>query len=183
MSDEINYQNNPLHGLGLKQLVTELVDHYGFRILHAYLNLNCFKTNPSIESSIKFLKKTEWAREKVEMFYLYQYKNLPKARPDQYELPPRERIIPDGQVPGEPAELSLEDAEERREERERKSADRRRPKEGYSHSGKTSRSQPRREHFEDRYERRNKDIHEEMSPTQKDSGSSSPSVDPWAKWK
>ncbi|WP_421863847.1 VF530 family DNA-binding protein [Motiliproteus sp.] len=110
MNDEINYRNNPLHGLGLKALVTELVDHYGFEILYAYLNINCFRTNPSVASSVKFLKKTDWAREKVETFYLYQFKNLPRASSTQFKLPPRERIIPDGQLPGEPAELSLEDA-------------------------------------------------------------------------
>ena len=70
MSDDINYKNNPLHGVSAKALLTELVNHYGFNILFAYLNINCFNTNPSIESSLKFLKKTDWAREKVEAFYL-----------------------------------------------------------------------------------------------------------------
>ena len=55
-----------LHGVSLKQLLTEIVDHYGFEILYAYLNINCFNTKPSIDSSVKFLKKTDWAREKVE---------------------------------------------------------------------------------------------------------------------
>lgn len=118
-----NYQNNPLHGLSLKNLLKELVDHYGFELLFAYLNINCFKTNPSIASSEKFLKKTDWAREKVEAFYLYQFKSLPKASSQQFSLPPRDRIIPEGQVPGEPAELSLEDAERLREEREQKAAE------------------------------------------------------------
>ena len=54
-----------------------MVDQYGFEILFAYLNINCFKTNPSVDSSVKFLKKTDWAREKVEAFYLYEFKNLP----------------------------------------------------------------------------------------------------------
>lgn len=58
MNDEIGYKNNPLHGVSLKTVVTELVEHYGFEILFAYLNINCFKNNPSIDSSIKFLKKT-----------------------------------------------------------------------------------------------------------------------------
>ena len=56
--------------LSLKNLLTELVDHYGFEILYAYMNLNCFKTKPSIESSLKFLRKTQWARDKVERLYL-----------------------------------------------------------------------------------------------------------------
>jgi len=123
MSDEINYQNNPLHGVGLKDLLVEIVDHYGFEILFAYLNINCFKTNPSIDSSVKFLKKTAWAREKVEAFYLYQFKSLPSPSSDQFTVPPRERIIPEDQVADEPAELSLEDAEHLRVEREAKAAE------------------------------------------------------------
>ena len=121
---EINYQNNPLHGLGLEALLTELVDCYGFEILFAYFNINCFRTNPSIESSVKFLKKTDWAREKVEAFYLYQFKSLPRASAEQFLLPPRDRIVPEGQVPGAPAELSLEDAERLREKRARKAVER-----------------------------------------------------------
>lgn len=122
MNDPVGYQNNPLHGLSLKNLLTDIVNHYGFEILFAYLNINCFKSNPSIESSIKFLKKTDWAREKVENFYLYQFKSLPKASDAQFQLPPRERIVPADQVPGLPAELSLEDAERLREKRSRKAA-------------------------------------------------------------
>jgi len=124
MNDEINYKNNPLHGVSLKNLLIEMVDHYGFELLFAYLTINCFKTNPSIESSVKFLKKTDWAREKVEAFYLYEFKNLPRASFEQFSLPPRDRIVPEGQSPGEPAELSLEDAERLREKRAKKSAER-----------------------------------------------------------
>jgi uncharacterized protein (DUF2132 family) len=123
MSDEINYQNNPLHGLNLKSMLTEIVDHYGFELLHAYLYIHSFKTNPSIESSVKFLKKTQWAREKVEGFYLYKFKNLPKVSSDQFDLPPRDRIIPEDQSPGEPAELSLEDAQRLNEERVKRASE------------------------------------------------------------
>ncbi len=122
MNDEINYKNNPLHGLSLKNMLIEIVDHYGFEILFAYLNINCFKTNASIESSVKFLKKTDWAREKVEVFYLYQFKNLPRASSEQFALSPRDRIVPEHQLTGEPAELSLEDAERLREKRTKKAA-------------------------------------------------------------
>lgn len=122
MNDEINYENSPLHALSLKNLLTEIVDHYGFEILFAYLNINCFKTNPSIASSVKFLKKTTWACEKVEAFYLYEFKNLPKVSSEQFALPPRDRIIPNDQTPGEPAELSLEDAEQLRGKRVAKAA-------------------------------------------------------------
>lgn len=122
MNVDVNYQNNPLHGISLKQLLTEIVNHYGFEILFAYLNINCFSKNPSIDSSVKFLKKTDWAREKVEAFYLYQFKGLPRASAEQFELPPRDRIIPPDQKPGDPAELSLEDAERLAEKRARKAA-------------------------------------------------------------
>lgn len=122
MTSDIDYQNNPLHGVSLKQLLTEIVNHYGYEILYAYLNINCFNTNPSIDASVKFLKKTDWAREKVEAFYLYRYKNLPRASDEQFELPPRDRVVPQDQKPGLPAELSLEDAERLREKRARKAA-------------------------------------------------------------
>lgn len=124
MSNEINYRNNPLHGVSLKKLLIEMVDHYGFEILFAYLNINCFKTNPSIQSSVKFLKNTDWAREKVEAFYLYEFKNLPRASSEQYQLSPRDRIVPENQAPGEPTELSFEDAERLREKRAKKSSER-----------------------------------------------------------
>ncbi len=123
MTDDISYKNNPLHGLSLKNLLIELVDQYGFELMFAYLNINCFKTNSSIESSVKFLKKTDWAREKVEAFYMYQFKSLPKASGAQFNLPPRDRIVPSHQSVGEPAELSLEDAEQQRQQREKKAAE------------------------------------------------------------
>lgn len=116
----VNYQNNPLHGLGLETLVTELVDHYGWEILAAAKNFNCFKMNPSIKGSVKFLKKTEWARVKLEEFYLYRFKSLPKPGRKDFGIPPRDRIIPDDQKPGDPAELTIEDLEEERKYKERK---------------------------------------------------------------
>ncbi len=123
MNNELNYKSNPLNGVGLKQLISEIVEHYGYEMLYAYLNLNCFKSNPSIPSSVNFLKKTEWAREKVEGFYLYQYKNLPSPSYKQQQVPPRDRIIPDDQIPGEPVELTLEDAELFREQNAQKAAE------------------------------------------------------------
>ena len=114
MIDKEIYKNNPLHGTSLQTVLTTLVDHYGFEILSAYMNLNCFKQNPSIESSMKFLKKTVWAQEKVEAFYMYQYHSLPKADDANFELPPRDRIVPSGLEQRPPKELSLENAEELR---------------------------------------------------------------------
>jgi uncharacterized protein (DUF2132 family) len=62
--------NNPLHGLTLERIVTELVDHYGWDTLARRININCFKSDPSVKSSLKFLRKTPWAREQVEQLYL-----------------------------------------------------------------------------------------------------------------
>jgi uncharacterized protein (DUF2132 family) len=98
-------RNNPLHGVKLEALLTELVEHYGWEVLAEAININCFKSNPSIKSSLKFLRRTDWAREKVEGFYLYKYKNLPRPKDDQYELPPRDRIVPMDQKPGKPAAI------------------------------------------------------------------------------
>jgi len=114
MSTPDIYKANPLHGTSLEKVLTTLVDHYGFEILAAYMNLNCFKQNASIESSLKFLKKTSWAQEKVEAFYMYQYNSLPKADDANFELPPRDRIVPAGLEQRPPKELSLEHAEELR---------------------------------------------------------------------
>lgn len=105
------YLNNPLHSLKLEVLLTELVDFYGWEILAAALNFNCFKTNPTIKGSVKFFRKTEWARHKLEAFYLYRYKHLPRPDDKQFALPPRDRIIPEGQKPREPVVLTLEELE------------------------------------------------------------------------
>ena len=61
---------DPLHGKTLKNILTELLEQFGWEQLAEQININCFKTNPSINSSLKFLRKTEWARKKVEKFYL-----------------------------------------------------------------------------------------------------------------
>jgi len=117
MASENNYLSNPLHGVKLEQVLNDLVDHYGWEILAAYMNINCFKANPTIASSVKFLKKTDWAREKAEAFYLYQYHCLPKADDEQFLLPPRERVIPEHITSREPRELSFTDAERIREKK------------------------------------------------------------------
>jgi uncharacterized protein (DUF2132 family) len=62
--------NNPLHGKTLEIMLNYLVDYYGFEKLSTHINLNCFKKNPSIKSSLKFLRQTPWARKKVEDLYL-----------------------------------------------------------------------------------------------------------------
>lgn len=176
MNNEINYQNNPLHGISLKNVLIELVDHYGFEMLFAYLNINCFGVNPSIESSAKFLKKTDWAREKVEVFYLYEFKNLPRVSSEQLVLSPRDRVVPAGQVPGKPAELSLDDAERLREKRAKKSAaygdgTARRP-----NSVKKTGAQEVRRHSVSTHK-------EQHAAVSSPAPSAEAGADPWGKWK
>jgi len=62
--------NNPLHGITLENLLRYLVDHYGWERLGEYVPINCFRSDPSISSSLRFLRKTPWARKKVEDLYV-----------------------------------------------------------------------------------------------------------------
>lgn len=61
---------NPLHGKTLLQILTELEEKFGFEILGEKIKIKCFTENPSIKSSLTFLRKTEWARQKVEKLYI-----------------------------------------------------------------------------------------------------------------
>lgn len=67
--------NNPLHGVKLEQIVTELEARYGWEYMGHLINIRCFQDNPSVKSSLKFLRKTPWARTKVEDMYLHMLKN------------------------------------------------------------------------------------------------------------
>lgn len=62
--------NNPLHGIKLATIVEELQEHYGWEGLAERIDINCFKSDPSVKSSLKFLRRTPWARSKVEALYL-----------------------------------------------------------------------------------------------------------------
>lgn len=62
--------NNPLHGKKLADILEQLVDAYGWETLGMRINVNCFQNDPSIKSSLKFLRRTPWARDKVEALYL-----------------------------------------------------------------------------------------------------------------
>ncbi len=62
--------NNPLHGIKLATIVEELVEMYGWEELGERIRINCFNTDPSVKSSLKFLRRTPWAREKVENLYV-----------------------------------------------------------------------------------------------------------------
>jgi len=68
MSEE--HKNDPLHGITLEQILNKLVDFYGWEDLGIYIDINCFNINPSVKSSLKFLRKTPWARKKVENLFI-----------------------------------------------------------------------------------------------------------------
>jgi len=65
------HPNDPLHGITLERIVTELADHFGWDELGRMIDIRCFNFNPSVQSSLKFLRKTPWAREQVEACYLW----------------------------------------------------------------------------------------------------------------
>ena len=67
--------NNPLHGIKLEQIINELVDRYGWEYLGYNINIRCFTQDPSVKSSLKFLRRTPWARTKVERMYLKMLEN------------------------------------------------------------------------------------------------------------
>lgn len=67
--------NDPLHGITLKVIVEKLVDYYGFDTLGELIPIKCFTVNPSLKSTLIFLRKTDWARQKVEELYI---KSIPK---------------------------------------------------------------------------------------------------------
>ncbi len=70
-----NTSKDPLHGLTLQKIVEQLVDYYGFDTLSEFIKIKCFSDNPSVKSSLTFLRKTPWARKKVEDLYI---RTLPK---------------------------------------------------------------------------------------------------------
>lgn len=70
-----NTSKDPLHGVTLQMIVEQLVDYYGFDTLSEFIKIKCFTDNPSVKSSLTFLRKTPWARKKVEDLYI---RTLPK---------------------------------------------------------------------------------------------------------
>ncbi|MEW4924939.1 VF530 family protein [Algibacter sp. 2305UL17-15] len=67
--------NNPLHGIKLEQIINDLVAHYGWEYMGTVVKIKCFTDNPTVKSSLKFLRKMPWARTKVENMYLNMLKN------------------------------------------------------------------------------------------------------------
>jgi uncharacterized protein (DUF2132 family) len=74
-----NQPNNPLHGITLETIVRELHAHYGWERLGEEIDIRCFTHEPSLASSLKFLRRTPWARERVESLYLYLFRRRNKA--------------------------------------------------------------------------------------------------------
>lgn len=62
--------NNPLHGLRLKDMLLQMEEHYGWEMMASRININCLSSEPSLGSCLKFLRRTPWAKEKVEQLYL-----------------------------------------------------------------------------------------------------------------
>lgn len=79
---------DPLHGVTLKAMVEHLVERYGWPGLGERITIRCFTHDPSVNSSLKFLRKTPWAREKVESLYLHSVAHPRKTRLEPDRLPP-----------------------------------------------------------------------------------------------
>ncbi len=84
MNKENTQPNNPLHGVKLVDILEFLVAQYGWEILGEKININCFNSNPSIKSSLTFLRKTPWARDKVEQLYIHTLKKQKNNTPPNH---------------------------------------------------------------------------------------------------
>ena len=72
--------NNPLHGVTLEMILNELVAYYGWERLGDMITIKCFRSNPSVSSSLKFLRKTPWARSEVEQLYVRNLHKIQKLK-------------------------------------------------------------------------------------------------------
>ena len=79
---------NPLHGITLQMIVTQLVEHYGWEMLGRMIPINCFNWQPSIKSSLVFLRRTPWAREKVEALYIDSLPDMQPQPQTEEDAPP-----------------------------------------------------------------------------------------------
>ncbi|MBD3750357.1 MAG: DUF2132 domain-containing protein [Sphingobacteriales bacterium] len=77
---ENSQKNNPLHGLTLEMILTDLVTYFGWEKMAEKIPIRCFQFEPSIKSSLSFLRKTPWARKKVEVMYEFNYPKIQKAK-------------------------------------------------------------------------------------------------------
>ena len=74
---------NPLHGVTLESMLTELAAHYGWPALGEQVNIRCFQVEPSVPSSLKFLRRTPWARQRVESLYLFMLRDAARRARSQ----------------------------------------------------------------------------------------------------
>jgi uncharacterized protein (DUF2132 family) len=80
---------NPLHGVTLEAMLNELVAHFGWPELGYQIHIRCFVLDPSVASSLKFLRKTPWAREKVESLYLFMRREQSRVAKTQAKIQPK----------------------------------------------------------------------------------------------
>ena len=80
--------SDPLHGQTLEAIVTALSAHYGWDELGRRIPIRCFQSEPSVASSLKFLRRTPWARDKVEGLYLFMLRDIKRSGPPQHNFPP-----------------------------------------------------------------------------------------------
>ena len=76
---ELEQPRNPLHGVTLEQILNELVDYFGWPTMGERIRIRCFTDDPSVASSLKFLRRTPWARSKVESMYLFMLREKARA--------------------------------------------------------------------------------------------------------
>ena len=84
----VGVTSDPLHGVTLKAIVTSLSAHYGWDELGQRIPIRCFQSEPSVASSLKFLRKTPWARDKVEGLYLFMLREVKRSSPTVHNFPP-----------------------------------------------------------------------------------------------
>ena len=84
MSEDYQKQaNNPLHGLTLENILTDLIEFVGWEKMAEKVTIKCFSENPNLKSSLAFLRKTPWARKKVEVLYLFNIKRIQKGKSEK----------------------------------------------------------------------------------------------------
>jgi uncharacterized protein (DUF2132 family) len=166
-------RNNPLHGVGLDAMFSEILRHYHWEILSEQLKFKCLESHPNFAAAIKFLKKTKWAREKTEAFYLYRFKQLPIPSDEEHLLPPRERTFTSGLEAKEPATLKAGDKPFFDD-----------PISGPKFHDKEAHDKPSRR-APSRQKQRQTDSGIDSTEQSKDQGAvnTTDSSDPWGKWK
>ena len=179
---------HPLHGVGVEAMLVALVAHYDWHILAEQIPLKCFSTYPSVRSSVKFLQKTTWARERVEAFYLYRFKNISLPTEEQHRLPPREREIALEELGKDPATILEGDAEFfddpitgpvfPSKDAVRKTARRTESRSEKSRERNQSKNANQRTEPESRQAAKQTSSSEKTAPTEKSEGG-----DPWGKWR